>query len=146
MQNNDVWAWVSFDYQSSGMTQYDIPTGGIYTNVFINSNIIYNMNVISNSENITNVTNITGYIQTWPSNYNTSSLGGYNLYNSGYNTEIGYGAFNIWNLNTLDCIFAFNNHSSETPCIGFGNGPSNKDWTFANGTLNNFKFQIYVKI
>jgi hypothetical protein len=146
MQNNGVWAWVSFNYQSSGMTHYDIPTGGSSNNVFTNSNNIYNMNVISNSPNITNATNIPGYIQTWPDNYSGSPLGGYNLYNTGYGTGIGYGAFNLWNLNTLDCIFAWNDQGSSNPCTGFGNGPSSKDWTFANVQPINFKFQIFVQI
>ena len=146
MQNNGIWAWVSFDYQSSEMTHYDIPTGGSSNNVFINSNNIYNMNVISNSPNIQNVTNITGYIQTWPSDYSISPLDGYNLYNIEYGTSIGYGAFNLWNLNTQDCIFAWNNHNGPMPNIGFGNGSGYKDWTFTNITPINFMFQIFIQI
>jgi hypothetical protein len=105
------------------------------------------MNVISNSNNVINEHNITGYIQTSPSDYNESLSGGFNIYNQGFNTSIGYGAFNLWNLTTLDCIFAWNavanNYINKTN-IGFGNGPGNKDWTFTQVAANDFIFQIYV--
>jgi hypothetical protein len=149
MENNGIWAWVSFDYNSVTMSHYDIPTGGSVSNVFTNSMQLKNMNVISNSPNVTNVQGITGYIQTWPSGYNPpSGTTVYGLYNLGYSTGINYGAFNLWNLATGDCILAWNGVLSSTnKNIGFGNGTGyHKDWTFQATTIVNFKFRIFAQV
>jgi hypothetical protein len=151
--NNGIWAWVSFDYPSSGMNQYDVPTGGSSSNVFVNTRNLYNMNVISNSLNVTNATNITGYIQCAPSDFGGSSLiparSAYDIYNVGYTTTLGYGAFSVWNVATLECIFGWNGQNAGGAAANMGignNGSPNKDWTFVSAMPVNFTFQVYVQI
>jgi hypothetical protein len=148
--NNGIWAWVSFDYPSSGMNQYDVPTGGSSSNVFVNTRNLQNMNVISNSPNVTNATNITGYIQCAPSDFNLSPSGKYSIYNTGYTTApLGWGNFSVWNLSTLACIFGWGHHRNDNQLyadIGFGNGSPHPDWTMSNVMPVNFTFQVYVQI
>ena len=61
-----------------------------------------------------------------------------------------YGSFQVHDLTDTHTVFAWNNHASNTPEVGFGNSPSsNPDWTFTNnfsyGT-NVFSLEIFANI
>jgi hypothetical protein len=167
MENNGQYAWVSFDMwtiSTQATASYDVPTGDSASNVFVNKVIVNNLNVQSNSPNVTNITKGTGALEIWPSNYGTGKStfdnnptnlvigtdGIYDSNDSGFNTSIGYGSFqvhNITDLTKIETVLAWNNHSSGKPDIGFGNNTANNntDWTFVGNGATNFKFQIYIQ-
>jgi hypothetical protein len=167
MENNGQNAWVSFDMwpiSAQASVSYDVPTGGSAANVFINKVIVTNLNVISNSPNVKNITGGRGALEIWPSNYgqgksaydnNPSNLaigadGIYDSNDSGFNTSLGYGSFqvhNITDLNNIQTVLAWNRHYDAKPDIGFGNNTANgnTDWTFVSNGATNFKLQIYIQ-
>jgi hypothetical protein len=149
MQNNNIYAWVSFDYDPTTMPHYEVPSTNANGNLFVNTCRIYNVNIISNSPNIQNVKNVNGYLQVAPSFYSGRQINGttqFGMNNLNLVATLGHGAFNIWNYDTENCIFGWNNQNYDNglPNIGFGNGTPQKDWTFANTTPVNFAFLIFA--
>jgi hypothetical protein len=164
-------AWASFDAWQ-GITNYDVPTGGSASNVFTTHRDVKNLNVWTNVSNIFNkhtdplkvnigkdqfsvMSALKGRLEIWPSNYGTGrnpSLNGgndgiYDSNDSGYNTSIGYGSFQVHDMTKNQTILAWNRHGDLKPDIGFGNNPNgNPDWTFTQTTPVNFDLKIYIKI
>ena len=163
-------AWTSFDAWQ-GITNYDVPTGGSTSNVFTIQKDVKNLSVCSNVSNIFNnysnplkvnigpnqfsvISGLKGRLEIWPSNYssgrNPSLTGGgdsYDTNDSGYDTSIGYGSFQVHDMTNNQTILAWNRHGDQRPDIGFGNNPNgHPDWTFTQTTPANFDLKIYIKI
>ena len=144
LQNGGQYAWVSFDAWTNG--PYDVPTGGAANNVYAVRRSVTNMRVISGSPSVTNTNSTTGTLEIWPSNYATGPDGKYDGNDVGFDTGIGYGSFQVHDAANGKVVFAWNNHGSPKPDVGFGNAPGpHPDWTFVgNGAASDFKLQIFV--
>ena len=151
MQRGTDYAWVSFDAIADPL---GVPTGGSSSNVFVVQKTVSNLHVISNVPGVQATLGATGFLEIAPSSYSASRTSAfafgsdatYDTSDSGFNTGIGYGCFQVHNITSGQTVMAWNNHGSSSPDIGFGNqATGNPDWTGAgNGTGGSFKFQTFV--
>lgn len=110
---------------------------------------VSNMTVESNYPGVVNVTGATGALEHWPSSYNQGLNGLYDYDDAGFNSSLGYGSFQVHNMSSTpkQTVFAWNNHGSSNPDIGFGNQSSgHPDWTFAGSASgrDGWKMQVYI--
>lgn len=151
MQRGTDYAWVSFDAIPDPL---GVPTGGSAGNVFVVQKTVSNLHVISNVTTVQATLGATGFLEIAPSSYSPNRTSAfafgsdatYDTNDSGFNTSIGYGCFQVHNISSGQTVMAWNNHGSSSPDIGFGNqATGNPDWTGAgNGTGGSFKFQTFV--
>ena len=167
-RNPSKFAWTSFNAWKD-IINYDVPTGDSITNVFTIQRDVNNLNVISNVDSIfkdkdgvidlggslKQMSKLEGRLEIWPSDYNIARnnnlTGGsnttYDTNDSGFNTNIGYGSFQVHDMTNNQTIFAWNRHGDSRPDIGFGNNPNGHlDWSFTQTDPIDFKLQIFIKI
>lgn len=115
----------------------------------VHKRTVSNMTVESNYPGVVNVTGATGALEHWPSSYSPGLNSLYDYDDDGFNSSLGYGSFQVHNMSSSpkQNVFAWNNHSSGSPDIGFGNQSSgHPDWTFAGSALGRvgWKMQVYI--
>ena len=150
------YADVSFDaWDGVGVSDLQIPDGdGVDQNFILHRNVS-NMSVASNYPGVGIGNGIDGRLEIWPGNYGQGYSGLLPQGNSGTydfddwgETNSGYGSFQVHNLRDSETVFAWNNHGSSQPDVGFGNGGSAPDWTFDNSLFlqgSSWKLSIYVR-
>ena len=150
------YADVSFDaWDGVGVSDLQIPDGdGVGQNFILQRNVS-NMSVASNYPGVGVGDGIDGRLEIWPGNYGQGYSGllpqgnpsTYDFDDWGETTP-GYGSFQVHNLRDSETVFAWNNHGSIHPDVGFGSGSSNPDWTFDNSLFlqgSSWKLSIYVR-
>lgn len=117
----------------------------------VHKRTVTNMTVESNYPGVVNASGVTGALEHWPSSYGSGLNGLYDYDDDGYNSSVGYGSFQVHNMSSVpkQTVFAWNQHSSSTPDIGFGNqvgGSGHPDWTFSSSSLGKlgWKMQVYI--
>ena len=122
------WVYVSMDAFTDDATKLGLPNGFVWDIDVANMNVFASPNA-----NVTTGIGIqTGNLEIWPSNYSQGANGVFDFDDAGFNTNNGYGSFQIHNHDvnndgsTADgeTILAYNHHRDSNADIGIGSQPT----------------------
>jgi hypothetical protein len=146
------WIFVSYDAFTTDVSKLMVPDAG---NAFTLKVDVTNLRVYSNHPQVGTYATANGRLEIWPSNYGNSGSIGYAYNDGGFNTSMGYGSFQIHDMDALKTLLAWNrwNYIYTTNDIGIGNNDvtnihyvstngAHPDWTFAQTDAYDWKLSV----